>query len=455
MTTKFPDDHDEGDGSWFLEAVGATPPTPTAADAMAELTKENEVIPPPDPDDTQEPEAAQTPTVASAARVNADAASENTASENTASENTASESNVSEDSVSKDAATIAMRTTQITTSSFDGDPGTTNATYDRSRRPPSSPTTTRPMPPPPPPPILAPAATIAAPPPAAAVEPPPVDATLARPLQTKRSFRWPIVVVLVLLIAVVAIAALWLPQATESEALKVRQSYYDASSAVRNHLPPTQTALDAITTVDSSPESLSAAIPIIATLDSLAFDMEATAAEPLPSVLPLVPKGAIDELKPLQQQTAILGVEGTQMASRLGNGYIYRTTIPGLMDTGNLPTSASTETINTISVTLATSLSTDAAAVAGLPDDATFNDVREEALTSHARYTDWQSEYLSALTSENTELALTLVTELDEMRINLNAANATALGEFRTEVDVWIVTYAGQLEAHMAELTQS
>lgn len=447
MTTKFPDDANDGDGSWFLEAIGTTPPPPTGTDALAELTKENEVIPPPVASDAQESEESQIPSAeAAATAASADATPE-----------------AGSDAVLDGAPTVAMKTTQITTSSFDGDPGTANATYDRSRRSSSKPTTTRPMIPPPPPPptqtqTRAPApaaATIVDPPPVAPFEPPQVDASLARPLQSKRSFRWPIVVVLVLLIAAVAVAAIWLPQATESEALKVRQSYYDATSAVRNHLPPTQTALDAITTIDSSPESLSASIPIIATLDSLAFDMEAIAAEPLPSVFPLVPKGAIDALKPLQQQTALLGAEGTKMASRLGNGYIYHTTIPDLMDTGNLPTSASTETINTISVTLATSLSNDATAVAGLPADDTFNGVREEALTSHARYTEWQTEYLSALTSQNTELALTLVSELDEMRTQLNATNAAALGEFRTEMDTRIVTYAGQLESHMAALNPS
>lgn len=450
MTTRFPDDTSDSDGSWFLEAVGAAPPPPTAADAMAELTRENEIIPPPGADNTPESDTKQTPTPTADSNAETDAVSTGAASKNAA----------SQDAVSKDAVTVAMRTTQITTSSFDGDPGTTNATYDRSTRPPTRPTTTRPMvPPPPPPPTVAPA-TIADPAPVPPVEPPglearQVDATLARPLRTKRSFRWPIVVILVLLIAAVAVAALLLPQATESEALQVRQSYYDATSAVRNHLPATQTALDAITTIDASPESLSTSVSIIATLDSLAFDMEATAAEPLPSVLPLVPKGAIDALKPLQQQTALLGAEGTGLASRLGNAYIYHTTIPDLMDTGNLPTSASTETINTISVTLATSLSKDATAVAELPTDDTFNVVREEAVTSHTRYASWQTEYLSALTSENTELALDLVTELDEMRTRLNATNASALGEFRTEVDTWIVTYAGQLEAHMTELTQS
>ncbi|KAA3640183.1 MAG: hypothetical protein DWP92_03470 [Armatimonadetes bacterium] len=431
MTTKFPDDANDGDGSWFLEAVGATPPTPTGAESLAELTKENEVVLRPAAADLPESEPQQSPD---------------------------SDADTARSKAPQDTATVALRTTQITTSSFDGDPGTTNATYDRSARSSKRQTTTRPIvPPPPPPPPPAPTATavIPEPPVSAPVESNQVDAELARPLRSKRSFRWPIVVVLVLLIAAVAAAAIWLPQATESEALSVRQSYYDTTAAVRNHLPATQTALDAITTIDSSPESLTASIPIIATLDGLAFDMEAAAAEPLPSVLPLVPKGAIDALEPLQQQTALLGVEGTQMASRLGNSYIYRTTIPTLMDVGNLPTSASTETINTISVTLATSLSKDAATVAALPADVTFDVVREEAVASHARYTDWQSEYLAALTSENTELALTLVTELDGMRVSLNASNAAALGAFRTEVDLWIVTYAGQLEAHMAALTQS
>jgi len=286
------------------------------------------------------------------------------------------------------------------------------------------------------------------------MEPDEVDAALPRPLRSKRSFRWPIVTVLVLAIVVVAAAVIWLPRATRAEALSVRQSYYDATSAVRNHLPSAQTALDAITDLESSTDALSAAIPIIATLDSLAFDMEAVAIEPLPSVLPLVPKGAIDALKPVQQQTTLLGAEGAKVASRLGYGYIYRTTIPSLMNTGNLPTSASTDTINTLSVTLSTSLSQDATSVATLPDDATFADVQQQALDAHTRYTQWQSEYLSALTSQNTEAALTLVRELDDLRAGLNAANAAALGVFRTELDTEIVTYASQLESHMAVLTQ-
>jgi len=125
------------------------------------------------------------------------------------------------------------------------------------------------------------------------------------------------------------------------------------------------------------------------------------------------------------------------------------------MDLENLPTSATTETINTISITLATSLSADAGTVSRLPDDPAFDAVRSQAIASHERYTQWQTEYLNALASEATPAALMLVDELEEMRTSLNATNAAALALLRTQLDEWIVTYATQLEIHMASISQS
>ncbi|MEZ5175975.1 MAG: hypothetical protein R2823_07185 [Acidimicrobiia bacterium] len=411
MTTSIPDGEDRDNGSWFLEAVGAAPPSPSGADAIADLTRENDMI--------ADGPAASAP------------------------------------SDERRVATTTIRTTSITVSSFDGDPGTLNATYDRRRLPPQPAAAAATMAPnlPPPPPMPE-AKQVIEP-----VNEPPSDAAafdeeLPRQLRSRRSYRWPIVVVLILLIVAVGIAAIWLPRATESEAIAVRQRYYDATVAVRNQLPGAQSALDAITTIDSTPESLSTAIPMIAELDSAAFTMQEVASEPLPSILPLVPKGPIDALEPLKQETAILGTEGSELAGRLGNGYVYRVRIPTMLSPGNLPTTASSETINTISVTLAASLADDAAALAELPDEPTFGDVKAAAQASHARYTDWQTEYLSALSEGNTTVALALVTELDALRASLMTEEATALGAFRTEIDGRIVNYAGELETHMDDLTQ-
>ncbi|MDA2980139.1 MAG: hypothetical protein O3B42_10340, partial [Actinomycetota bacterium] len=464
----------------FLEAVGATPPAPSGTDAMAELTKENEVVTPDSQDSTpDDPQAApeqrdeqgdedeDSHEEDDPATAPADDSAEGQTAEAIGGDDPPEvdgapvEGDKTDHGGVRDLSTTITRTTQITVSSFDGNPGTANATYDR----------LVPIPPPPRPASLLPAAAAAdvagATAPDATVQQSleaeqdvagagghTMDSELSRPLRSRRAFRWPIVVVLLVLIAAVAAAAIWLPIATEAEALVVRQAYYDATSAVRNQLPDTQGALDAITRAGSTAEELSGSIPVIAQLDSLAADMERAAAEPLPSVLPLVPKGPIDALEPLQDQTAQLGADGTEVADRLGNAYIYRVEIPGLMDVGNLPTSASTETVNTISVTLATSLSNDAGAIAALPDDGAFEAVRSEAVETHTRYIQWQTEYLNALASENTSAALELVAELETLRTSLTGTNASALGVFRSEMDGLIVTYAVRLETHMGNISR-
>ena len=417
MTNKVPDSHSEHDGNWFLEAVGAAPPSPTGSEAMDELTRENDAIPAPIVD----PSAEEIPT--------------------------------QQPSPPAPSATQVLQTTQVTVSSFDGGPGTTNAAF--------APTSakgmqTAPLAPPLPVPL-------AAEMPTDAIDPIPADAItvastvdeeLARPLRSRRTFRWPVIAVLLLMILAVGVAAVVMPRAAEAEALAVRQTYYDVTSDVRGYIPEAQTALDSITDETSDIAELSAAIPRIAGLDSLAFSMQEAAAEPLPSTLPMVPTGAIDALVPLQDATGSLGDDGSDLANRIGNAYLYRVSIPGLMQTGNLPTAATTETINEIGATLATSLADDAAVVSRLPDDAIFSDVQALAQRSHTRYATWQTEYLGALTNEDRGAAEVLIAEINTTKVALAEANTVALASFRSTFDGYIVDYARQLEDHMNDLSQ-
>lgn len=447
-----------GDGSWFLEAVGATTPAPTGAEALSELTKENEVVNPSEPAGDEPAPVADDVTDADAEVGPDDAPAHQTAP-------------APESPVDRSAETAQVtKTTQITISSFDGDPGTANSTFAAPRSAGGVDVVPRSTPTPPPsqaptpakvaaataviPPAEPPTPRQSAPPPT----PPPSDqpdADLAPQVRSGRSFRWPVVALIGLVVVIVGIAAFWLPQATRAEAVAVRQSYYDATVAVRNQLPASQAALDVITNPTSTSDDLNGSIPAIAQLDTLAFDMQDVAAEPLPTVLPLVPKGPIDELEPLQETTSILGQEGDEIAKRLGNAYIYRISIPVLLSPGNLPISAGTETINTISVTLAASLADDARVVAELPDDPTFEEVHAEALATHDRYAVWQQEYLAALTGEDQDGAQALINELDTMRTDLNASNDAALSVARTEMDGRIVSYAVELETHMTVLTDT
>lgn len=326
---------------------------------------------------------------------------------------------------------------------FDGDPGTSTSSFHPVPVPPPSPDLAHPV-----------DATDEMP---IVDETPPAhvpDEALAPPLRSRRNFRWPIVIGLTIAIVAVVIAAIWLPRSLRDQALTTRQSYYDTAADLRNYLPTAQGGLDAITNPTTTDEAVSGAVPIVAEFDAKSFALETATAEPLPSSLPLVPSGPVDDLEPLQQQGSVLGATGSALASRIGKAYVYRTSIPALLMTGPLPISATTQEVNEISVRLAGSLADDAAIVANLPDDTAFAASHAAATGAVERYAPWQDEYLAALTAEDTDAAAALVDELDEMRTTLAATTDDELLAFRTEADNDIVGLAAELEAYLADLTR-
>lgn len=385
------------DGTWFLEAIGHVR-APTASEVVAGLEAENTVV--------DDPEIA----------------------------------------IDIDRHADAPIEALVASNSFDGNPGTSTSSFD-------------PVPPPPP---LPPDLTEDLDPIVGDVllDEPPLEAPddenafddteLSPALRSKRSFRWPVVVALVLAIAVVAAAAIILPARVDDQALEVRQTYFDAAFGVRDFLPEAQVALDAITNPSSDNSQVAGAVPAIAELDTRAFALETATSEPLPSTLPPVPSGPIDELVPLKDTGAILGAAASDLTRRLGNSYVYRTSIPLLLDTGSLPIAATTAEINAISVRLASSLATDAAIVADLPDDPAFAEVKAAANTAVSEGADWQDAYLGALAGEDTDAAAALVAEVTTLRADLQSLAVDALIAFRTEADLIIVDLAGELDGYLA-----
>jgi hypothetical protein len=323
---------------------------------------------------------------------------------------------------------------------FDGDPGTSTSSF-------------HPVPSLPPPPTLDDQPTTE-PSETAKVPSSPEDADLAAVVRSRRRFRWPVLIVLVTMIALVAVAAWWLPRSVQDQALVVRQGYYDAAADLRAFLPTAQTGLDAITNPASDDASVSGAVPIVAEFDTKAFALASTTAESLPSVPPLVPSTPVDDLVPLKATGSILGAAASDLARSLGGAYVYRTSIPLLLDTGPLPTSATTQEVNEISVRLAESLATDAGILADLPDQPAFAEVLVGATTSAERYATWQDEYLASLTGEDPGVAATLIEEIDDMRATLDALNGSALLDYRTQADGAIVTLADELDAYLVAVSR-
>jgi hypothetical protein len=277
---------------------------------------------------------------------------------------------------------------------------------------------------------------------------------LSHVLRTRRSFRWPVVLFGILVIAVAAVAAFWLPAYFRQEAVATKQAYADASLALRTELPLGQTALDTVTDLSSTPEELSASIPAISQLDSVAHDLAVEAAEPLPRQIPVFPVRQIDDLDPLQDTAQINAAQGSDIARRLGYTYVYRTTIPQLLTTGDLPTTADVQTINELSVLLASSLVDDSNAISDLPTTEATSDVNDAAHAAVERFALWQDEYLTALAENDEDGAARLVLELDGITINLDSMLAEALGVARIDIDQQIIELAADLEKYLEELTR-
>jgi hypothetical protein len=327
----------------------------------------------------------------------------------------------------------------VTFSSFDGDTSTSTSTFESPRGPlPATEDPTREM------------AVIAA----ANMMTNDDGDDLNPILKTRRPFRWPALAFGVFVVVVAALAAVWLPAALKQDALGVKQSYADASLDLRRELPTGQLALDTITDPSSTPGELLATIPMISQLDSASHALSVAAAEPLPTQLPFFPVQEITDLEALQDTAQINAAQGSDIARNIGHSYVYRTTIPLLLTTGDLPVSADVQTINALSVMLASSLVDDSSALSDLPAAEATADLKDLAHASVERFAIWQDEYLTALAEGDEETATVLISELDDLRSDLTTELNAALATMRVEIDVQIVELATDLDDYLVKLTR-
>ena len=397
------------DGSWFLEAVGVKKRPPSPIESIAELERENTLtdIPIVEPDDVgagsetdRQPEAPATP-----------------------------------DPVKPEGILIEM-------TSFDGDPGTSLSTFD-------------PVPELPP----MPSSVAVAIPPKRSVQSDflsePIDeSTLSAPLQTRRPFRWPALGVVIGVIAAVVLAIVWLPKAADSAAVATRAAYYDASLTVRELLPTARASLDIVTNPSSTEAALGTVIPVVSELTSDAANLAIVASEPLPTTLPFVPSDAIDALPPLQDRSSILASDTNEIARQVGHAHVYRTSVSELLVVGDLPTSAGTEEINALSVTLAASLAENASLIADLPSNARFDDVASATADAVGAYAQWQEDYLAALVNGDAAATQELINNITTVRDALITDTARTLAVFRDVLDKRIVSLSEEFDDHLANLSQ-
>lgn len=258
---------------------------------------------------------------------------------------------------------------------------------------------------------------------------------------------WSLGLALVLVAATAAAAAYLLPGAAEAEAADVAGEHRAALVALRNELPATQSALDDLTDPASNADALSGVPVAVAELSAVSGKVISVATIPLPSTLPLVPRGGFERLDSTRNAMAILGGTGRDVAGRIGVGFTYRTAIDALFAVGPLPTNLEAAAITDLSIVLAADLAETGRLVAELPQDAIFFVVRETATIASQRYAIWQLEYLDALHDTDEGRAAVLVAELAATVTGIDRALDAALGAMRNELDPLIVELASELEA--------
>lgn len=269
----------------------------------------------------------------------------------------------------------------------------------------------------------------------------------------RRGFgRWLAGALFILVVTAVAVAVLMLPRAVQSEADALAADYTRSLTDLRNELPHSQAALASLTDPASTPEGVSASVPAIGDLNTRGTVVISLATTPLPSTLVLVPRRPLEALEPTRTTMLILGAEAEGISGRLATTFTYRSTVPALFATPNLPVEADSATTDALSVALAESLADTARLVANLPPDPTFAQTRDLATKASERYATWQLEYLDALREGDTGRAADLVVELETVRESIAAALDVALSVVRAEVDPRIVTLAGETESAISDI---
>jgi len=266
-------------------------------------------------------------------------------------------------------------------------------------------------------------------------------------LDSSRSWQWPIVVSAgVLLLAIVSVAV-WLPRASEGRAQESTAEYVDGLTAVWDDLASAQQALATLTDPEADVSSFGTLVAPITTFRVNSDNAVNLASEPLPSPLPMASSEPFDALVPLRDGVATYGTNGAAIARRLADLLEYRSTFNSFLDTGPLPTTASSDDLDALGTTLATASVDGATILAQLPNDAALADHKAAAEVVLLDFSDDQLGYVDALRTGNAAVATAFVDSLLADRANLDRLLAEALRRMRTEVDLELVGLSGDIAA--------
>ncbi len=229
---------------------------------------------------------------------------------------------------------------------------------------------------------------------------------------SQRTFRWPIIIAAVVVLIGGLSVIRWASAMPERATATASADYLAAATQLEADLGEARDTISVITDLNATTSQLSDAAVSLSTLDADARNLFDTAAEPLPSMLPLVSRSSLEALTPTRRAMANASEIGLTLERRLGDALSYRLAFSKAFRLPQLVTAASPEEISPIGVALGLAASDTRAAIEALPDEPFFADHLAAVRQLELRLDDWQVEYLGALRSGDETAAAALVVEI-------------------------------------------
>jgi len=263
---------------------------------------------------------------------------------------------------------------------------------------------------------------------------------------SSRTFRWPIVIASVVVLFAGLSIIRWASAMPERAVATATASYSSATAAFENQLPETRQTIGIITDTNADTAQLADAAVSLSKLDETARRLFEVAADPLPSMLPLVSRSSLEALTPTRRAMATTSEIGLTLERRLGDALSYRLVFGKAFQLPPLVTTASQQEIATLGVALGLAVTDTQEAIRELPEEPFFTNHLVASQQLALRLDDWQVEYLDALRTGDETTAGRLIQEIQQRIAAVDAGIEAPLSTLNDWAETQLATLQIQLD---------
>jgi len=240
---------------------------------------------------------------------------------------------------------------------------------------------------------------------------------LSRAIGTRRSFRWSILVAAAVLGGLALVAVQVLVTVPQQRADARRIEYHAALDAYEPAL-----IAYAAAPVPSDPVALAA-------FSSATTAFADVARASLPTVIPLLPVGPIEELRPARSEMLAMVDTAETLLADLASATTYREAAGNILAFPFLPTQAPEELIDPAARAIADMQTDTEIAFEALDDDPLFAAYRDRVAEAIEALPDWADRYLLSLRRGEVETTTALVAEFQARTALANAELEAAVAD--------------------------